>query len=295
MPYTSTNWVSGSTPASASNMNNLETQYTEAVNSFGQDLFKAGFVYSGLTQSVYQATLSVYSGVAYLLQSDGSFRRRSTPGITVSTTVASTTYYYDLNPDGSYSWGTSHSTQSNYLTICTVTTTAGGGIATVTDTRPTAMKLLPNALGGLQVPALASIGGQATAGTFGAPVVVAAVQDVAITTTASVNVLTFTTPSGANSLYRVSIRTYNPAAGNITVLVINNDPNLGGTSYTRPGFIAAGAAAVVTLNGQSSNSTSWYGLPLVVECAASTSLTVNYQNSTATPNDKVSVIFERLA
>jgi len=52
------------------------------------------------------------------------------------TSVASTTYYLDFQPDGNYSWGTAHSTQENYLPIAEATTDSAGNIITVTDKRP---------------------------------------------------------------------------------------------------------------------------------------------------------------
>ncbi|MCF8566923.1 H-type lectin domain-containing protein [Alicyclobacillus tolerans] len=66
----------------------------------------------------------------------------------ITTATASTTYYLDYNPDGTTSWGTAHSTQTGYVPICSVTTDASGNISTVTDARPTTIKLF-NALIGL--------------------------------------------------------------------------------------------------------------------------------------------------
>ena len=39
MAYTPTTWVQNVTPGNSTNMNHLESQYTEAINSFEQDLF----------------------------------------------------------------------------------------------------------------------------------------------------------------------------------------------------------------------------------------------------------------
>lgn len=57
------------------------------------------------------------------------------------TSVASTTYYLDYNPDGTTSWGTVHSTQTGYVPICSVATDTNGNISTVTDARPTTIEL----------------------------------------------------------------------------------------------------------------------------------------------------------
>jgi len=59
-----------------------------------------------------------------------------------TTSAVSSTYYLDYNPDGTTTWGTAHSVQSGYATICTVASDASGNIATITDTRPLITVLL---------------------------------------------------------------------------------------------------------------------------------------------------------
>jgi hypothetical protein len=155
MPYTPTSWVSGTTPVDATEMNNLETQYVEATNSLEQDLLTA-FVLSGLVATkdgTIANQLDVTAGVAFLKQADNSLRRRAPAAQNFTTATPSTTYYLDLNPDGTWSWGTTHSGQSNYLTICSVTTDASGNISIVTDARTLGATLLSSMAGTLRLPA----------------------------------------------------------------------------------------------------------------------------------------------
>ena len=138
MPYTKTTWTNGSTALSSANMNNLETQFQEASNSFEQDIV-APFVFSGLvaTKDGTTATqLDVTAGVAFLIQTDSTLRRRAPTSSTQSTSGhPSTVLYLDLNPDGTWSFGTSHSGVTNYLPIAQVTTDGSSNISTVTDER----------------------------------------------------------------------------------------------------------------------------------------------------------------
>ncbi len=102
------------------------------------DLFAQGFVLSGLQASkdgVTATKLNVTAGVAYVQQAGGGLRRY-TPAVTSFTTAAtSALYYLDLQPDGTWSWATTHSTQTGYLPVAEVQTDASGNIATVTDRR----------------------------------------------------------------------------------------------------------------------------------------------------------------
>jgi hypothetical protein len=156
MPYTPTTWTSGVTPASQTNMNHLETQYVEAVNSIEHDLLTA-FVLSGFTAAKDGSIanqLDVASGNAYVTQPDTALRLRSAGALTYTTATPSTTYYLDLNPDGTWSWGTSHSAVTNHLTICSVGTDGSGNISTVTDARTLATSLLPNVSGPVYLPTI---------------------------------------------------------------------------------------------------------------------------------------------
>lgn len=139
MPFTATTFNSGAAPGiDAPTLNAMQTQYTEATNSFEQDLYTP-WVFSGLvaTKDGTTATqLDVTAGIAFPLQTDNTLRRRAPTSTTFSTVGhASATMYLDLNPDGSWSWNTSHSAVANYLAIASVTTDAAANIATVTDAR----------------------------------------------------------------------------------------------------------------------------------------------------------------
>lgn len=150
MPYTPTNWINGTMALNQTAMNNLESQYTEATNSYNPDLFTSGFVLTGLFCSKdgsISNQLDFGTGVYYALQADGTTRRRALSASHFTTSVASTTYYFDANPDGTTSWGTAHSGQTNYLPICQVTTDASGNILTVTDMRNRTATLWPNLIG----------------------------------------------------------------------------------------------------------------------------------------------------
>lgn len=150
--YNPTNWVNSSTPISQANMNNLEKQAAVALHSFNPYLMSAGYVHSGAvcTKDGTNANqLDIASGEAFLIQTDGTLALCDIGADNTHTTTGnpSTTMYLDLNPDGSWSWGTSHSVQANYLPICQVTTDASANIATVTDARPLNPTLFPTLAG----------------------------------------------------------------------------------------------------------------------------------------------------
>lgn len=156
MPYTKTTWNSGTAPGvDAPELNNLETQYTEATLSLEQDLFSA-FVLNGLVATKDGTTasqLDITAGVAFLLQTDSTLRRRAPTSSTQSCSGhPSTTLFLDLNPDGTWSFGTAHSGTANYLPIAQVTTDASANILTVTDERTMTPSLLPGASAALSVP-----------------------------------------------------------------------------------------------------------------------------------------------
>jgi hypothetical protein len=169
MPYSPTSWVNGTTALSAAALNNIETEYTEATNSFEQDML-AAFVFSGLvaTKDGTTATqLDVTAGVAFVKQTDGTLRRRAPTATNFSTSGnPSAVMYLDLNPDGTWSWGTSHSTHTGYSPIAQVTTDTSSNILTVTDERATTINLFSGALAtGLQIngsPVVTTSGGSLT-------------------------------------------------------------------------------------------------------------------------------------
>jgi hypothetical protein len=140
-------------------MNNLETQYTEAVNSFEPELFTA-FVFSGAVPTKDGSIanqLDVPAYVAFLKQSDNTLRRRSTTTTTMTTATPSTTYYLYLQPNGNLYWATTNSPATNSLAICTVTTDGSGNISVVTDARTTATTLLSGMAGRATLPTLTGL------------------------------------------------------------------------------------------------------------------------------------------
>lgn len=155
MPFNPTygigGWVAGtSTPATATAMNDRDQQYGEATQSWNPDLFTPFVLWgcSAAKDGTIMSQLDVTAGVYYALQSDNTLRRRSISATNYSTTVASTTYYLDANPDGTFSWGTSHSSQSNYLPLCQVTTDSSANILVVTDERNFNMSFLSGSTNG---------------------------------------------------------------------------------------------------------------------------------------------------
>jgi hypothetical protein len=148
MPYTKTSWTSGTTPVDAPEMNNEETQYTEATLSLNPDM-GIGVVLTGMTgvrDGSNLAKLDFTGGTAYVKQLDGTFRERilasDSSGLYV-VSVPSTTYYFDLNPDGTVSFATTHSAVTNHITIMSMTTDSSTHINVITDARPRTLNLFP--------------------------------------------------------------------------------------------------------------------------------------------------------
>lgn len=160
MAYTATTWVDGTTAGNHTTMNNLETQYTQAITSFEQDLWTP-FVLSGLvcTKDGSVATqLDVTAGIAFLKQSaDNSLQRRAPGATNFTTSTPSTTYFLYLQADGSWYWSTTNGPAPNSLHICNVVTDGSGNISTVQDFRVTVTSLLSGAAGQVNIPAAGSI------------------------------------------------------------------------------------------------------------------------------------------
>lgn len=96
----------------------------------------AGYVVSGGTAVKDDTNLSQLNyayATAYLKQIDGSYLVKTTTPANFFTSYYNSTYYLDLNPDGTYSWGIVHSSQVNYLPILEVTTNGTGQILAITD------------------------------------------------------------------------------------------------------------------------------------------------------------------
>lgn len=110
-------------------------QLTSATDTFEED-FISPFVFAGITPGGLGTTqYTSTAGIAFLIQSDGSIRRRAYGPVSQTVNYTSTTMYHDINPDGSYSFAASHSTQANYLTIATVVYDNTSKISSITDTR----------------------------------------------------------------------------------------------------------------------------------------------------------------
>ena len=302
-PYAPTAWVAGATALSQAHMNNLETQAADALNGLNGDLFAStGFVLSGIlcTKDGTNANqLDVASGRAYALHSDGSLGLIVVGSTTFLTTVALATYYLDLNVDGSWSWGTSHSGMANYLTICNVTTDGSSNISVVNMQRQYQIDFLTQIAGFLNLPALGSIGGQAAVGSFGAPVIVAQSYRVHVTTTALKQIISWTT--AAAGIYRVSVT---GSIGNATpekIILTGTyaDTDLGVIGFTFTDATAHGGVAnppnFNTVPATTWGSTNLSTFPIVIAAGAGSQIVVNYTNPGGTPNDFVSAIIERLA
>lgn len=124
----------------------------------------SGFVFSGLTvtkDGTNANKIDIASGIAYLYQTDGTLRRMAIGTASYTTTSASATFYLDLNPDGTFSWGGSHSTQSNYITIATVTSDASSNVNVITDTRSTLINLFAGTAGVVNLPGQSKSNGNA--------------------------------------------------------------------------------------------------------------------------------------
>lgn len=103
---------------------------------YAADLFAGSFVMSGLSvtkDGTNANQVDVTSGVVYIKQSDNSLRRFNVAATNFRTALNNYTYYLDFNPDGTWSWNTAHSTQSNYLNVATVTSDASANVSTVTQ------------------------------------------------------------------------------------------------------------------------------------------------------------------
>jgi hypothetical protein len=131
-------------------MNNLETQYTEATNSLPIGSCTA-FVESGMVSTKdgsVASQLDITSGVAWLMQTDSTLRRRAPTSTNRSTSGhPSTTMYLFLQNDGTYAWQTSSSGPSNSLAIAHCTTDGSSNILVVTDDRDLNPNLFNSALG----------------------------------------------------------------------------------------------------------------------------------------------------
>lgn len=126
---------------------------------YSSDLFGSSFIVSGLTVTKYAANeINVSAGTAYMKQADATVRQESITTTTLTTTSPSATYYLDLNPDGTWSFTTGHSSVSGYLNIATVTTDSSGNVNVITQNNDSyKVTVLGGAVGPVSVKGLTTI------------------------------------------------------------------------------------------------------------------------------------------
>lgn len=278
-PFVATNVVNGSTPANATWGNNVQTQASVALNGLNGDIY-GPFVLSGITATkdgTIANQLDVTSGTAYCRMTDNSVARITTATTTFATSTPSTTYFLDLNPDASWSWGTSHSAVANHLLIASVTTDGSGNISAVTDLR-------------------------SSQNSIGAPIIVASPAELHVTSTTLQNPLWSFQPSVAG-LYRISGSLYKHSG--VTSYVYARTSYWGvhsGASALSTFFVTSSgvAAQPYSLQGNIAGGTTQladgeYGL-IGSAFYASTAgvIAVSYQDASGTPDDYLLLAVERL-
>lgn len=259
---------------------------------FGTALSAAAItaLYTAGTTATTQVDLT--SGVIVATQSDSTTRRRAISSTSFTTVTINTTYYLYAQPDGTTYWNTANTPAANSLAIAQVTTDGSGNVKLVTDMRTLAAKVLPNASGGVSFPA---IGGQATAGAFGAPVIVAQTLRTLISDTALHTLVSLVIP--VNGTFRITAAV---CIGNGTA---NNKPTFQCNFTDSRGFadnaqvLANTPTGVNAMDGTHAVFPATFGTLDVLSMGVDMNpglLTITYQ-STGTPSDVVSVIVERLA
>lgn len=220
--------------------------------------------------------LDIALGEAYLIQSDGTLCRCDVGATNETTITANTTYYLDLQPDGTWYWSTSNSPQANSLQICTVTTDGSGNVKLVTDTRPTTITMFPSALGPI-----------------GFPVIVARAINVHVTATTLQTILTYAVP--VSGLYRISgAFCGNPSGASYTPLI---EFTYTGGNYGNGLTVDMTGPTGGVYNGSlgASKGFDLALIPQVVYLKAGTNLTCQYQDTATSPNDFITFLVERLA
>lgn len=302
-PYSPTTWVDNVTLGNQTRMNNLETQASIGTHALNPDLFTP-FILSGINctkDGSVANQLDIASGRAYLQMTDGTI------GLIVvgadnthTTSTPSTTYYLDLNPDGTWSWATSHSVVANHLTICSVTTDGAGNISAVTMNRQINTTLLSGMLGALTLPVVGGVAGQATAGSYGVPVVIGAGRDVHVTVNTLTTIATATTPNdGINHILRVAmhadIGAGNTNNGSCTMDLQYTDARSGFSNITLAS-IQGGVCVTISALAESKGNTLYGASSGLLSASPNTTVTLAYQNAAAgTISDYVNAIIELLA
>src|SRR5258708_29104910 len=147
--------------STAVNANNIEAEYTEAILSIEQHLLTL-FVLVGGVCTIHGGSpkqLDFTAIDAFLKQpvdasGQNTIRWRHVAAGNSTSATASSTYFLDLNPDGTMSWATSHSGTANYLPICSVTTDGSQNLLVITDARGINTTLLSGMAGRLTLPNL---------------------------------------------------------------------------------------------------------------------------------------------
>jgi hypothetical protein len=142
---------------------------------------------------------------------------------------------------------------------------------------------------------ISSVGGQASAGSFGVPVIVAQALSQAVTTTGDQTILTYTPP--AVGLYRVSGYAHesNGSASNLTFRFTYQDPSAGGTTTAYFSWNTTGSPAFLNAFAINFGTNLLFVSPITVYANTGTNIVVHWNNSAGTPSDHISVLIERLA
>jgi hypothetical protein len=138
---------------------NINTEPTDTgggldPNSFPRNLFNP-FVYLGFNatiDAVNLAQINLDYSIAYVKQADNTLARIFFNNPSYTTSVASTTYYLDVLPDGTVNWSTTASTIANALPVLQVTTDVNGYVATSTDVATRVAEFFPFSDAGLSAP-----------------------------------------------------------------------------------------------------------------------------------------------
>lgn len=139
-----------------------------------------------------------------------------------------------------------------------------------------------------------AVNGQATAGSFGVPVIVAQALNVAVTDTASHTIVSFAAPS--DGLYRCNLFVSWSNTGNsdLSAGVQWTDPNLG----TPTAFFTAYGNGVL-MNGsnifQGPATSSLATAPLVIYAKGGTTVSIFFHDPSGAPSDHVSAFIERIS
>ncbi len=107
-------------------------------------LIDEGFVLGGLVSTknggiANQLDITAGHAIVYSV-GDSTWKEIGVSATNKTTSVASTTYYLDLEPDGTLSWDVNHSSDSYYIPIAQVTTDSSGDISVVSDMRETSFR-----------------------------------------------------------------------------------------------------------------------------------------------------------